>query len=83
MPLIHGEEFPERNLYFFRSYENQYAAIMNGDWKLIKYHQGPSQLYNIRDDIGEAGDLIFVNPEKAELLQTELEEWEKTAVPKF
>lgn len=83
MPLINGEEFPERNLYFFRSYEDQYAAIISGDWKLIKYHNSPSELYNIREDIGEAGNLINVNPKMAKKLQAELDEWEKEAVPVY
>lgn len=80
LPLIKGEKFEERNLYFFRSYEDQYAAIISGDWKLIKYHSGLKQLYNIKKDQGEVSDLIFVNPTIAKKLAKELDAWEKEAL---
>lgn len=83
LPLMNGEKFPERNLYFFRSYEDQYAAIISGDWKLIKYHNSTSQLYNIREDIGEAGNLIYTKPKIAAKLQSALDAWEKEAVPEY
>lgn len=81
MPLLRGEDFPERNLYFFRSYEDQYAAIISGDWKLIKYHTGKPQLYNIKEDMGEVSNLIYNRPSIAEKLMKQLEEWEAEAVP--
>ena len=57
----------ERNLYFsVHIIQNQYAAIINGDWKLIKYHSGKYQLYNLRDDISETTDLQNVYPERFE-----------------
>ncbi|MDX1284621.1 MAG: sulfatase, partial [Draconibacterium sp.] len=81
MPLVKGEEFPERNLYFFRSYEDQYAAIISGDWKLIKYHTGPNELYNIKKDQCEINNLIRVETDIANKLEEELSEWEEEAVP--
>ena len=81
MPLIKGEEFPDRNLYFFRSYEDQYAAIISGDWKLIKYHKGPAELYNIKKDQSEINNLINVETEIAKKLREDLEKWEEEAVP--
>jgi arylsulfatase A-like enzyme len=81
MPLVRGEEFPERNLYFFRSYEDQYAAIISGDWKLIKYHKGPDELYNIKNDQSEINNLIHVETEIAKRLRDELSKWEEEAVP--
>jgi arylsulfatase A-like enzyme len=83
LPLVKGEQFADRNLYFFRSYEDQYAAIIQGDWKLIKYHKGPSELYNVKKDIGEASNLIFNNPSIAKKLEAELAAWEKVAVPLY
>lgn len=80
MPLVIGEEFEARNLYFFRSYEDQYAAIISGDWKLIKYPSGLFQLYNIKEDIGEVNNLIFVKSEIAKDLQKQLADWEQEAV---
>lgn len=81
MPLLKGEEMEERDLFFFRSYEDQYAAIISGDWKLIKYHVGPSQLYNIKEDMGEVSNLIYNKPSIAKKLEAQLAEWEKEAVP--
>ena len=83
LPLIKGEPFTERDLFFFRSYEDQYAAIISGDWKLIKYHTGQPQLYNIKKDIGEVNNLIFVETGIAKKLETRLVEWEKKAVPEI
>ncbi|WP_297090390.1 sulfatase [uncultured Draconibacterium sp.] len=81
MPLVRGEEFPERDLFFFRSYENQYAAIISGEWKLIKYHTGPSQLYNVTKDMGEVSNLIYNKPGIAKELEERLKNWEVEAVP--
>lgn len=38
MPLLKGEKITQRSMYFFRNYEDQYTAVINGDWKLVKYH---------------------------------------------
>lgn len=83
LPLVRGEKFPERNLHFFRSYEDQYEAIISGDWKLIKYHCGLIQLYNVKKDMGEVSDLIFNNPGMAKKLENDLNNWEKEAVPAY
>lgn len=52
-------------------------AIISGDWKLIKYHKGQSQLYNIKRDQREVSNLIYVNPSIAEKLEKKLDVWEK------
>ncbi len=81
MPLLKGRKMPARNLYFFRSYEDQYTSIIKGDWKLIKYHSGTYQLFNVSDDISEEKDVFNTNLQKANLLKSELLAWEKEAVP--
>ena len=73
----------DRNLFLFRSYEDQYEAIISGDWKLIKYHSGIKQLYNVKEDVGEVSNLIFNKPGLASKLQKDLDAWEKEAVPKY
>ncbi len=82
MPLLKGNEIEKRDLFFFRSYEDQYAAIIDGDWKLIKYHSGVVQLYNVKQDKGEVSNLVFVNPRKTKELKEKLQAWENEAVPK-
>ena len=78
-----GEKVAPRNLYFFRSYEDQYAAIIQGDWKFIKYRSGLEELYNVKDDVGEISNLIYNNPGIAAKLSKELADWERKAVPVF
>ena len=83
IPLLNGEKMAPRNLYFFRSYEDQYTALISGEWKLVKYHSGKFELFNISKDISESNNLINTALEKATELKTELLEWEKEAVPSF
>lgn len=83
MPLLKGEEITKRNLYFFRSYEDQYAAVISGDWKLVKYHSGKFQLFNVAKDISEQNDLIGTNLEIETQLKNDIANWEKEAVPTF
>ncbi|MDO7136011.1 MULTISPECIES: sulfatase [Algibacter] len=83
MPIIKNEKFQDRKLFFFRSYEDQYAAVIDDDWKLVKYHSGKFQLFNVTNDISEQNDLINKNLEKAEALKKAIAEWEKEAVPQY
>ncbi|MRI00103.1 sulfatase-like hydrolase/transferase [Kriegella sp. EG-1] len=83
MPLLKGEEMAPRNLYFFRSYEDQYASIVSGDWKLVKYHSGKFQLFNVAKDISEKSNLIDVEFHHAATLKTDLQNWETEAVPLY
>jgi len=83
MPLLKGQKMDSRNLYFFRSYEDQYTSIISGDWKLVKYHSGKFQLFNVSEDISEENNLIRSDIEKAESLKSELQAWEQEAVPMF
>lgn len=45
---------------------NYKSAIRKGSWKLIyDMRTGKNELYNLKDDIGEANDLSMILPEKA------------------
>ena len=63
VPLLKGQQIPERDLYWhYPHYGNQggepSAIIRSGDWKLIHYYEdGRDELYNLADDIGEQTDL--------------------------
>lgn len=83
MPILKGENIKERSLYFFRSYEDQYAAVISGDWKLIKYHSGKFQLFNVTKDISEQNDLIGTGLAIETELKTNIVSWEAEAVPKY
>ncbi|MBJ7881564.1 sulfatase [Gelidibacter salicanalis] len=81
MPILKGKDLEPRNLYFFRSYEDQYAAVISGDWKLVKYHSGKFQLFNVTKDISEQNDLIGTGLKIEKTLKSDLLNWEKEAVP--
>ena len=83
MPIIKGKNIEDRSLYFFRSYEDQYAAVISGDWKLVKYHSGKFQLFNVTKDISEQNDLIATGLAIENELKTNIANWETEAVPQY
>jgi arylsulfatase A len=55
-----------------------YSAIRLGDEKLIEFHDGrPSELYNLKTDIGEKNNLATTHPEKVRLLHERLVAWRR------
>ena len=55
-----------------------YGCVRDGDWKLIEwYEDGSTELYNIRDDIGEKHNIAAENPKKVKELQARLAAWRK------
>ena len=54
------------------------AAIRDGDWKLIEfYHYGKVELYNLKDDLGEAKDLAARFPGRTKELRQRLRVWQE------
>ena len=50
------------------------SVVRDGDWKyLYFYNDQRSELYNLKDDIGEKNNLIASMPEKAKQLKTKLD----------
>ena len=50
------------------------SVVRDGDWKyLYFYNDKRSELYNLKDDIGEKNNLIASMPEKAKQLKTKLD----------
>lgn len=83
MPLMQGKEIAPRKLFFLRSYEDQYAAVINGDWKLVKYHSGKYELFNIKNDISEQNNLVEQEVNRFNHMKKDLAKWEKNNVPTF
>ncbi len=55
------------------------GAIRLGDYKLIEFYDTHrTELYNLRDDIGEKHDLSSQKPQKTAELKKMLEDWRKT-----
>jgi len=49
------------------------SVVRDGDWKyLYFYSDRRSELYNLKDDIGETKNLVALNPKKAKMMKTKL-----------
>lgn len=46
-------------IFGYRAYEDLYASVREGDWKLMAYRSGYTKLYNIKNDIGERNDVTW------------------------
>tara|TARA_B110000305_G_scaffold164206_1_gene181592 strand:+ start:4343 stop:6088 length:1746 start_codon:yes stop_codon:yes gene_type:complete len=61
VPTLRGQKTwtrPEA-IFGYRAYEDLYASVREGDWKLLAYRSGTTKLYNIKDDIGERNDVTW------------------------
>ena len=63
-------------IFGYRAYEDLYASVREGDWKLMGYRSGKIELYNLSEDIKESRDLSRLHPERAARLKSKLMEWE-------
>ncbi|MDR2849302.1 MAG: sulfatase [Verrucomicrobiota bacterium] len=53
-----------------------YSAVRSGDFRLVEFYEDNRvELYNLKDDIGEAHDLAAALPEKAAALRQQLHDW--------
>ena len=52
------------------------SAMRQGDWKLLEFFEdGRLELYNLRDDVGEATNLADRFPDRARTMQAALKAW--------
>ncbi len=81
VPLLKSggaEKLPDRSLYWhFPHYRGRdigpYSIIRDGDWKLIKWYEGPRfELFNLPEDLGENHDLAAALPSKVHELDAKL-----------
>lgn len=55
-----------------------YGAIREGDFRLVEFYEdNHTELYNLKDDVGEAKDLATTHPQKAKELQEKLATWRR------
>jgi arylsulfatase A-like enzyme len=89
LPYLNGKEKsgPHDTLYWRFGPQ---MAIRRGDWKLVRYDPAvddengvvtDAKLYNLKDDVGEAHDLIKSNPDEAKELQAAWDKWNELNVP--
>ena len=84
-PLLEGKQQAERGpiYWHYPHYGNQggvpYAAVRDGDWKLIEFYEdGRHELYNLADDPEEQHDLSKKDPERVAMLAQQLRLWVKS-----
>lgn len=56
----------------YRHAPGPYSIIRQGDWKLIKFWEGPLELYHLAEDLGETNNLAESSPEKAKAFEEKL-----------
>jgi len=56
----------------YRHAPGPYSIIRSGDWKLIRYYDGPDELYNLKDDLGETQNLVQTLPNRVKALDAKL-----------
>lgn len=86
-----GAKLPERKFYWHYPLDKPHflggrsaGSIRDGDWKLIEFFDDHTkELYNLKDDIGEANNLALQHPEKVKQLTKELEDWRKEVNAKY
>ena len=75
LPALKGEaNLPERPLYWCGGSLDPWWAIRKGDWKLVG-NKGKTELYNLRDDIGESRDLASDRPDLCAELRAMHDAW--------
>ena len=56
----------------YRHAPGPYSIIRDGDWKLIKWYEGPTALFNLKDDLGEKNNLAEQAPDQVNKLDAKL-----------
>ena len=56
----------------YRHNPGPYSIIREGAWKLIKFYEGPMELFNLKKDLGEENNLAVKMSEKVNELDRKL-----------
>ncbi len=90
LPLLQGKAELDREAIYWHypHYSNQgntpSCAMRAGDWKLIEFFEtGKIELYNLRDDVGEATDLAGQMPDRVRTMHAKLVAWRKSVEAKI
>ena len=73
---VYSERFP---ISWNRRFNQSQRAIVSADWKLITSTTGGAEVYNLRQDPGEARNLLAGGPDSFPQLQAGLRDWFKDA----
>jgi arylsulfatase A-like enzyme len=90
VPLLKGAKQWDRPPLFWHypHYGNQGgtpgSSMREGDWKLIEFHEdGRLELYNLREDTGEARNRAVDFPDRAKAMHEKLKAWLQTVPAKY
>ena len=77
LPFVRGEADgrPHQTLFWKKDVR---AAVRDGDWKLIRFADRPSELYNLIEDPAEQDNLAADHPELVAELFRKIFAWEQT-----
>ncbi len=59
------------------------AAMRLGDWKLIEWFEGKTELFNLANDLSEKTDLAAQEPERVKTMLAQLKAWQSDVGAKF
>lgn len=90
VPLLDGDKELDRDAIFWH-YPHYHgsswtpgAAIRSGDWKLVEFYDyEKTELYNLKDDLGETNDLSKKHTSKVKELKARLKKMQKETGAKF
>jgi arylsulfatase A-like enzyme len=63
-------------LFFYRSYEERYASVLAGEWKLIAHRNGQIELFHLKEDPAEEKEVSKDYPHVAKELKEHLSAFE-------
>ncbi len=76
--LIRGGDALRRDtpLIGYRAYEDLYASVRDGAWKLMVHRGGTLKLFNLDQDPSEARDVSARHPDRVAAMRATLAAWE-------
>jgi arylsulfatase A-like enzyme len=75
--LKSGAALNRNEIIIYRSYEDQYAGVRRGKWKLVAYRSGKTELFDLENDLAEIRELSNLHPDIVSQLTYALYTWEK------
>lgn len=78
-PILRDNSVLQRGapIFAYRAYQDLYASVREGPWKLLAYRSGKVNLYHVQQDRYEQDDLAKSKPGKVKALVEKLVAWER------
>lgn len=82
LPVLTGKSSAPLHDALFWDGAEEKTAVRSGDWKLVN-NPGKSELFNLRQDVGEKADLAAQKPEIVAQLRQKFDAWSKFNAPRI